>query len=115
MGDEVIGGPHDFIGTGGVDFHVGAGNLVKKVRCAPGVNQFAVFIDAHSGCRVYEVDMFRVAAVQLAGDFGIGADRIAAEHRAILADGAGHVFESDGRWNIGDLQGRWRTGGDGGR
>ena len=124
MTDEIIGGPHDTVGAGGVDFHVLAGELVEEKGSAPGVYEFAIAIHLQAGVGLDEIEVARVVTHQGGGDFGIVADGVFAELGIITVDDAVHAFQNSGGglWCIGISHGRgydaglggevtWRTGG----
>ena len=77
--DQIIRRPHGLIGAGGADFHLHCRELVEKIRRAPRIDEFAFFIDAQSGIRRDELDVFGIIAIEGFGDFRIGAHGIAAE------------------------------------
>ena len=104
MNHDIIRGPHDAIRTGGMDFGVGAGDLVEKIGCAPWVHHFAVPVNHHSGIGADKINVLWVFAAQFTGDFLVVADGIAAKHLAVLADGAADVLQDGGGFNVGELQ-----------
>ena len=63
LDDEVIRGPHDFVGAGGTDFGVGGRELVKEKGSAPGIDQFALAVDAEAVFGIEEFDLFGIFAV----------------------------------------------------
>ena len=66
---------------------------MKEEGSAPGIDEFTFLIEAHAGFRTQKFCLFGVFAIESAGDFLVGADGVAAEHRAEVANGRAHVFE----------------------
>ena len=99
---EVVGGPHFAVGTGGTDFHLGAGDLVEEKGCPPIVDEFAALIDAHAIFFFEKNDLIGIAAIESGRDLAVVADRIAAESRAVVADGASHVLHNGGGRQAGE-------------
>jgi len=82
---------------------------MEKVRCSPRIDQFPVRVDPIP-VRLQEVDLFGVFALKRAGDFRIGAHRVAAERGRVLVKGGLQVFHDGFRGQAGQFgrQGRER-------
>jgi len=100
--NQIICRPHSAVGTSGPDFHLGAGDLVEEEWCAPIVYEFAALIDSHTIFFFKKDDLAGVAAIEFGGDFAVVADWIAAESRAVVADGASHVLQHCGGCQTGE-------------
>ena len=62
LDDEVVGGPHAFVGAGGVDFHFGGGNLMEEIGGAPGIDELTAEDRQHVAALVASLRKRAVAA-----------------------------------------------------
>lgn len=89
---QIVPGSHLAIGTGGVDFHLFRGELVKKIWRAPSVAHFAVGIDTGSR-RNRKPELLRIAAGECLRDLGVGSHRILSKHGAEVAETDLKIFD----------------------
>ena len=90
--NDIIRGPHDAIGAGGVDFHLLRRELVKKKGRAPAVAVFILVVDARTGWEG-NPQVFRIAAVERFRDFAVRPDGILAKGGAVVAEADLNIFQ----------------------